>query len=272
MSHHATDKVFWYTTAPTLQTKLQHDIKTEVVVVGGGMAGLVAAHTLVKSGKKVTLLEASFVGAGASGKSSGFITPDSELELGSMISNHGPEKARKLWEFVCSGVENIRSLIQAYNIECGYQVQDSVFISNGPHKDKKVFEEHEARESLSYESRLYTRPQHIIGSDSYSSAVRYGGTFGINAYQFCQAMKSVLMSLGVEVFEQTPVTEIKTDGVLANGHNVTAEQIVLCTDRLLPELGILKKDVYNVQTFLGITKPLKPEIMKRLFPDGPLMV
>ena len=51
---------FWYLKRPDTVTSLQKDIETEVVVIGGGMAGITAAQAFAKKGKKVVLLEAYF--------------------------------------------------------------------------------------------------------------------------------------------------------------------------------------------------------------------
>ena len=91
------NEVFWYTAqAPTTGEKLCGDISTDVVVIGGGMAGLSCAQKLRDAGLQVVLIEKDFCGAGASGKTSGFITPDSEIELSALIANHGPEKAKSV--------------------------------------------------------------------------------------------------------------------------------------------------------------------------------
>jgi len=84
------DQVFWYLHEPDIKP-LTHDIKTNVVVIGGGMAGLSAAQSFHAQGLKVVLIEKNYCGAGASGKSSGFITPDSELPLDFFNTKYGPE-------------------------------------------------------------------------------------------------------------------------------------------------------------------------------------
>ncbi len=53
-----------------LLTCLRSAISTQVLVVGGGMAGLVAAYSFAQRGKKVTVIEKNYCGGGASGKSS----------------------------------------------------------------------------------------------------------------------------------------------------------------------------------------------------------
>jgi gamma-glutamylputrescine oxidase len=48
--------------------------------------------------------------------------------------------------------------------------------------------------------------------------------------------------------------------------------VVLCTDRFLPELGFLKPDLFQLQTFLAVSKPLTAEEVKMIFPGEKMMV
>src|SRR5579871_5886436 len=63
------DHVFWYLNNPIQAQPLTHDISTDVLVVGGGMAGITTAQAFHEKGYKVTLIEKTYCGAGASGKS-----------------------------------------------------------------------------------------------------------------------------------------------------------------------------------------------------------
>jgi gamma-glutamylputrescine oxidase len=268
------DKVFWYTQKIPQIKPLSENLECDTVIVGGGMAGLSAAQTLQEHGQKVILLEQDFCGGGASGKSSGFITPDSELELSNLIETYGKEKAKKLWDFVVSGVEKIRQNIEQHNISCDYEVQDSLFVANASGKTKRIKKEHDARTSLGYESRLYHENEisQVIGSNEYYGAVRYPDTFGINAYLYCQGLKEILETKGVQIYEQSRVTEILKDGVKLASYKVTAKNILVCADRFSPALGVMKPQVYQAQTFLAISKPLPEAATTKMFPDAKTMV
>lgn len=268
-------KVYWYNDRPSpLSRPMVGDLKTSVVVVGGGVTGLSCAQTFNAAGVPVVLLERDFCGAGASGKTSGFVTPDSEIELSSLLSHVGPKKAKKLWEFALSGVEQLRRDIETHKLSCDYQTQDSLFVANSSKGFQNVQKEHQARAQLGYPSRLFDADavRELLGTTQFAGAVQYPQTFGMNSYLYCQGMKKVLKKAGVQIFENSGVKKIEGQKVITQNGTVTARHIFVCTDRFIPEFDVLKKEIYHVQTFLGVTKPLKLTQVKTLFPQSPLMV
>jgi len=273
--------VFWYEqkkeasgVARSVTAPLAADRSCDVIIVGGGMAGLTAAERFSREGKSVVLLECDFCGAGASGKTSGFITPDSEIELSTLVENRGPAVAKTLWEFVSGGVEQIRTNIHTHALDCDYNVQNSLFIATTEKGMEHTAGEHAARKQLGYASTLHdrTQVQSVIGSKKYFGGVEYSDTFGMNSYLFCQGMKAVLQQKGVHIFEHTRVDRIHAGGVNANGCAVHATHVVVCADRFTPQLGALKKDIYHVQTFLMVSNPLPEAVIARIFPQGKKMV
>lgn len=273
-------EVFWQSRAagfkPTGVKRLEKNASADTVIVGAGMAGLMCAQQLREHGQSVIVMERDTCGGGASGKTSGFITPDSELELSDLDRNLGSKEAKRLWDFVMTGgVKAIRDNIEQHGFDCDYQKQDSLFIANDRKGFGVVENEDRVRRKLGYKSRLYTAKDigKAVGSEGYAGGVRYPGTFGINAFLYCQGMKDVLTKKGVRIHEKTAVTEILKDGVRTkNGHAVKAKHIVVCADRYMPELRIVPRDVYHAQTFLSITKPLSDKDVKRMFPGEKMMV
>lgn len=266
--------VYWYTLEPTDIIPLQSNISADVAVIGGGMAGLTCAQALAEAGREVVLLEGEFCGAGASGKSSGFITPDSELGLRVLVARYGPERAKALWDFVTEGVAHIRETILDHRIPCDYQVQDSLYVANSPRAFRLIEEEHLAHQRLGYASTLYARETlgSVLSPRGYAGGVRYGGTFGIDAYLYCQGVKRILRKRGVAIYEHTPVVELLAGRVKTERFTVIARHVVLCLDRYAPMLGALRDEVSGFQTFLCISAPLSSAATKAIFPTDKLMV
>jgi len=76
------------------QNPLKENLETDVVIIGGGLAGLSVAYCLTQSGQKVVLIEDGFIGSGETGRTTAhFVTAldDRYYEL----NNEAPRKRFK---------------------------------------------------------------------------------------------------------------------------------------------------------------------------------
>lgn len=267
------DQVFWYLHKHKPR-KLEHDIATEVVVVGGGMAGISAAQSFKARGLKVVLIEQNYCGSGATGKSSGFITPDAEISFHEFVKKYGAVEAKKLWDIVNAGVELIRNNIITHQLDCDYQKQDTLIVANTDRAFKNdLTPEHKARLAAGYPSMLYTNDhvRSVIGSP-YKGAITYGDTFGIQGYRYCHGMKQILQDNGVLIYEETPAVGISDHSVQTPHATITAEHIIVCTDRFSRGLASLQREVYHAQTNLLLSAPLSDHELYKIFPADRYMV
>jgi len=267
------DQVFWYLKRKK-PNQLKENIKTNIVVIGGGMAGLSTAQSFADKGYKVSLVEKFYCGAGASGKSSGFVTPDAEFDLNQLSKLFNVTDAKKLWDFANFGVEFIRNNINKFSIDCDYKIEDTLIVANNNRLFKELKKEHAIHQKLSYKSTLYNKKElpQILCSNDYAGGIHFSGSFGINSYLYCQAMKENLENLGVKIYEETPAIRINLNGIDTPHGSITAEYIIICVDRFLIDLGKLVDDVFQAQTFLLISEPLNEKDIKKIFPDKNLMV
>jgi gamma-glutamylputrescine oxidase len=269
------DHVFWYLMNHDINPPLRENITADVVIVGGGMTGLSAAQTFALKGYRVVIVEKNYCGSGASGKSSGFITPDSELSLSKIMHSHGKQAAQQLWKLVEAGSNLIRTNIAEYNLTCDYQIQDSLILAHTARAfSSDIINESETRKQFGYASTVYSKEAlpHIIATDQYHGGISYGNTFGIHSYAYIIGMKRVLQQLGVTIYEESPAIAIEDNVVTTPMGRVRAEHILVCTDRFSMGLESLRRKVYHVQTFLSLSAPLTDTQARALFPDQRYMV
>ncbi len=86
--------LWWETCNPQEKPTLKKDLETQVLVIGGGMAGILTAYQLQKSGKKVLVLEANRIGSGQTGNTTAKITSQHGLCYHGFLKKIGAEKAR----------------------------------------------------------------------------------------------------------------------------------------------------------------------------------
>lgn len=266
---------WWFTTLlgtnTPIESPLTNDICADVVIVGGGAAGLSAALHFIGKGLKVVVLERNICGGSSSGKSAGFLTPDSELELSQLIRRFGPQGAKDLWSVPTTGISIMKETVERHSIACDFQVQDSLFLGIGDSGLDAINEEMESRKQLGFDQTLYSKSDlhSVIGSSQYSAAVRYTNTYGIDALMYCQGVKKVLLEHGINIYEASEVLSLTDHCVRTHLGSVTADQIIFCIDKIEPTLSHYANNIFHAQTFLSISEPLNDAMIRSVFPDQP---
>lgn len=85
--------------------------ETDVVVVGGGIAGTSAAYHLAAAGVKTLLLEQGRVGEGATAAAIGVLSPPMRQPFDETVHFRGEDTARRIWEFALRSVAGLGRLL-----------------------------------------------------------------------------------------------------------------------------------------------------------------
>lgn len=233
----------------------------KAVIVGGGIAGLSVAQELLARGvDDIALIEAGVCGSGATGRSSGFITPASELQLTDLVTRFGGRAAKRLWDAAQDGCDTIARTITRHRIACDKIDADSFWVASDERSYSTITDEHETRRRLGYPSRL----QH--------GGVRWGRSFAIDGFKYAQKLSAALKQRDVEIHEHTRASAVTRDRVTTPRQVFEADAVFVCADRETADLGVARNSVYHALTFLMLSEPVTRAAMKRIFPDGPLLV
>jgi len=251
-----------------LQPGLKDHIEADVAIVGGGMTGLSAAMALADSGLKIVLLEKSFIAGSCSGKSAGFLTPDSELELWQLINRYGKKKATNLWNAAEYGTDLIINRVKSYGISCDLEKESSLFGGIRKSGKEDVEEELKARKKLHLSQKFYDgeEAKTVIHSDAFSAVLTYDDTAVINSFLYCQGLKNILLDKGVTIYESTSMTGMEGHKIISERGSVMAKHIIITADKLPNHLSPFTKYIYPAQTFLAVSEPLTDDQVRLVFP------
>lgn len=262
--HHSSKKV--------ICASLQGEIKTDYLVVGGGFAGLHAALRLIEAGKKVVLIEKSTIGEGASGRSGGFITAESEIDLGKL---DGLVKTKKdkaiLSKIPFLGGEMIKEKIKKYKLKCDYRLQNSLYYSTKP-LDHKILEEFENRQEKNLPVKIHDKKSldKIHPGKNYQVALETSGPFGIDAYSYLNELKKVLLKKGCKIFEETSFEELTGSKIVTEKGGVKFKKAILCLDKF-PNSLRKSDNCHYVSANFVVSEKLNETQINKIFPKKDYM-
>ncbi|WP_415282663.1 FAD-dependent oxidoreductase [Candidatus Nitrososphaera sp. FF02] len=85
----------WFREAPALEFQpLGKDVRADVVVVGGGIAGMTCAYLLCREGKRAVVIDDGNVGSGETGRTTAHATCALDDRYYSLEERHGQDGAR----------------------------------------------------------------------------------------------------------------------------------------------------------------------------------
>ncbi len=95
--------------------------KTDVLVVGSGYTGVVAALQLKKAGVDVTLIDKTKIGSEASAKNGGMALNGLSVSLYKVKKKYGQDKMVQFFQESLESINCVERLVKEGNIDCHFQ-------------------------------------------------------------------------------------------------------------------------------------------------------
>ncbi len=181
---------------------LANKVKTDVLVVGGGITGLTTALELARRGKRVVVCEASFIGAGTTSGSTGHLDPHPETGTTALIKKLGIEDARA---YTDARREAIRRIGEIAAGQCDWTAVKAYQYSELDKDAANLREEMEAAIRLGLRTAWVDTvpiPKARLGFELQDCA-------RIDIGHYLQQLTQAVVQAGVKIYENTL---IKVDG------------------------------------------------------------
>lgn len=129
---------------------LEGSVKTDVLIIGGGIAGILCAYFLQEKGVDYTLVEGRTIGSGITKNTTAKITSQHGLLYDKLLKNAGTERAKLYLEANQNAVKKYSELCKA--ADCDFESKTAYVYSL---KDRKKLEmEAEALYRLGFQAQL----------------------------------------------------------------------------------------------------------------------
>ncbi len=198
---------------------LRKDLSVENVVVGGGIAGLLAAFFLQRAGKEVLLLEANRICGGVTEGTTAKITAQHGLIYSKIIKQRGEKAARQYANAQSGAIERYEEIIKDLDIDCAFSRIPAHLYSIAP--STALEEECRAAERLGLPASL-TADNPLPFPIAH--ALRYERQAQFHPLRFATAI-----AMNLNIREHARVIHVADDHVLTEGNKIRAKAIIVCT-------------------------------------------
>ena len=255
----------WYeatTERGSPRAALRGQVKADVCVIGGGLAGLTTALELSRRKKKVVLLEAKQLAWGASGRNGGFVSNGFAEGIENVQKRVGLEAARALYSLSRHGSEYVRREIEAG--EPAIKMGEAWIVAlrhrdTGGLKSYRDMMERDYDEDLQFLSTEQTREK--LNSGRYFESIYNPRAFHFHPLRYSLMLASAAEKAGASLHENSQAQVVQKQGsewrVRCAEGEVTAQHVVHCVSSL--DRAIHKasgRAVLPVATYVAVTEPL----------------
>ncbi len=197
--------------------KLKGDIKTQVLIIGGGLCGILCAYYLKQSGIDCIVVEGSRIASGTTDKTTAKITAQHSLIYDKLIRSYGAEKAQMYLDVNLRALREYEKLCK--DIDCDFERKDSYVYSTSNRED--IEKEVKAVNELGFNAEFCNDcelPFRISG------AIKFPNQAQFNPVKFISSMIGDLT-----IYENTMIREIKPNKAYAQNGTITADKIIVAT-------------------------------------------
>ena len=197
--------------------RLKQDLKTDILIIGGGMAGLLCACALNRACADYALIEADSICSGVTRNTTAKITSQHGLIYDKLIREYDEETARLYYEANQAAISHFRKLAADY--PCRMETKSAFVYTTGD--SEKLEKELRALERIGAKARYWDSlplPFDVTGAIEFEDQA-----------QFHPLLLAAGIAPGLKIYEHTPARGFEGNTVYTDKVRIEAKKILIAT-------------------------------------------
>ena len=257
---------YWVSsTQPVEYETLKENISTEVLIVGGGIAGLSTAYNAAKAGLQVVVVEDGLIGSGESGRTTAHITHALDDRYTEIEKVFGEDGSRKAAQSHTAAIDWIENTIAAENIDCNFKRVDAYLFIHPSDTVDELKKEFEACQKAGLPVKWLEHVPDI--SAQKGPCIQFPKQAQFHIMQYLNGLAKAITRLGGKIYTNTHATDINKKGAKCNAFQVTASHIVVATNTPVNDLVTMHTKQMSFRTYVIAAKIPKSNITPALWWD-----
>ncbi len=278
---------------PYTYPKLDHDIDTEVAIIGAGISGALVRYHLINAGIKCVTIDARTIGLGSTCASTSLLQYEIDVPLHLLSKKVGSEKAVRAYKLCHDAIDKLGVIFKDLGMD-SFDKKQSLYYAVYKKDALMLKKEFEARKEAGFLVRYLTAEElkDEFGISGYGAILSQQGA-EINAYMFTHCLLQHHNEGDLpDIFDRTPITKIKhtKTGITLktqSGYTIKAKKLVYATgyevvdfiDKKIVDLlstYAVVSEQYNERSFwkdeVLIWNTANPYLYIRTTPDNRVLV
>lgn len=209
------DSIWAKTTMPSFP-RLNGDADTDILIIGGGIAGVLTAYFLHQSGANYLLVEKDRLCRGVTQNTTAKITAQHGLLYHKIVNSRGTETAQKYLRANQTALETYAQLCE--KIDCHFERKDNYVYAA---ERRKLEDELRALQAIGYPAELRENlplPLETAGAVKFSQQAQF------HPLRFLAGIVR-----GLHIYENTVVREMIGSTAVTNGGRIRAKKVIVTT-------------------------------------------
>ena len=186
--------------------KLDNDITTDVLIIGGGITGLSVAYHLTNSNLKVCLVEKNKLGQAVTSKTTGKLTYLQENIYSKLNVFHNIDTAKLYLESQVDAINLVKSIIEKEKINCDLEkVQSYVFTNDENYSLDKE------KEILKQLNIKFKETNVLPNKDKVKDAFYVEDTYVFHPLKYIYSLAEVCQKKKIAIYENTKIVSIEKE-------------------------------------------------------------
>ncbi len=215
------------------QSRLPESIRTDICIIGAGIAGLTTAYLLGREGRSVIVLDDGLVGGGMTGRTTAHLTNAFDDRYAEIEKLLGGEASRLTAASHTAAINKMQEIAREEQIGCNFEWLDG-FLFAGSAEDAELLQEELAaahRAGLVGVEKVSRAP---IESFDTGAALRFPRQAQFHPLKYLDGLARAIIRDGGRIFGQTHATKIEggesASVETSHGPVVKSEVIVVATN------------------------------------------
>lgn len=241
---------FWYYDAmeSIVFEKLNQNIETDIVIVGGGLAGITTAYCLSKAGHNVVLVEDGLIGSGETGRTTAHLVTALDDRYYHLEKVFGEEKTKLIAESHKVAIDFVEQTVKLENIDCGFERLNGYLIKHPTDENDSLQRELKASLKAGIEIKEVDKIPGILHNEK---ALCFSNQAQFHPLKYLNGLCKAIVQNGGKIFTNTHASDINYEGITsADGFSVKAKNVIVATNSPVNNIYTLFSKQYAYRTYV----------------------